>query len=65
MARFRCRTCNQEGTFEYAGGHACPKCGSRDVQIALSIHELSDDDPIIVALTQLAETKTDDTEDET
>ena len=60
MARFRCRACGSEGTFEYSGRHACPNCGSRDVQFALSIHELADDDPIIAALTGLAENETED-----
>jgi uncharacterized Zn finger protein (UPF0148 family) len=63
MACFRCRACNSEGTFEYDGRHACPHCGSRDVQIALSIEELDDDDPLIVALTKLADNSTDATED--
>jgi uncharacterized Zn finger protein (UPF0148 family) len=55
MARFRCRACGQEGTFEYDGRHACPRCGSRDVQFALSIGELPDDDPLVVAMKNLAE----------
>ena len=63
MARFRCRVCGDEGTFAYDGRHACPECGSRDVQIALSIEELADYDPLIVALKNLAEDETDDTED--
>jgi len=58
MARFRCRTCNTGGTFAYTGTHACPNCGSRDVQIALAIEELGDDDPLIVALTKLADDST-------
>ena len=62
MARFRCRACDSEGTFEYDDQHACPECGSRDVQIALSIEELADDDPLIVELKKLAEDETDDTE---
>ena len=55
MARFRCRGCGEEGTFDYTGRHACPKCGSDNVQVALSIQELADDDPLITALTELAE----------
>ena len=56
MARFRCRTCGQEGTFEYqAGRHACPGCGSPDVQFAVGIEELPDDDPLIQAMARLAE----------
>jgi hypothetical protein len=44
MARFRCRACNQEGTFEYeAGRHACPRCGSPDVQFALRVDEMPDE----------------------
>jgi uncharacterized OB-fold protein len=63
MARFRCRACNQEGTFVYTGGHACPKCGSDNVQFALSIDELPDDDPLIAALTALADEEPPETED--
>lgn len=29
--------------------HACPKCGSDNVQFVLSIEELADDDPLIAA----------------
>ncbi|MBN8978633.1 MAG: hypothetical protein J0I08_19345 [Rhizobiales bacterium] len=55
MARFRCRACAEEGSFAYGGIHACPRCRSGDVQIALIIEELPDDDPLIVALNKLAE----------
>jgi rRNA maturation endonuclease Nob1 len=58
MARFRCRACGEEGTFVYTGGHACPRCGSRDVQLAIAVVELSDDDPLIVALTKAADDNT-------
>jgi hypothetical protein len=58
MARFRCRACREEGTFVYTGGHACPRCESRDVQLAISVEELSDDDPLIVALTKAADDST-------
>ncbi len=58
MARFCCRDCASEGTFIYSGKHECPKCGSDNVQFALSIEELSDDDPLIVALTKLANADT-------
>jgi rRNA maturation endonuclease Nob1 len=58
MARFRCRTCGEEGTFVYAGGHACPRCGSRDVQLAIAVEELADDDPLIVALAKAADDST-------
>jgi Zn finger protein HypA/HybF involved in hydrogenase expression len=40
MARFCCRACNSEGTFEYNSLHGCPNCGSRHVQIALSIKDI-------------------------
>jgi hypothetical protein len=52
MARFCCRTCSSEGSFAYSGKHECPQCGSIDVQFALSIEELDDDDPLIAALTK-------------
>jgi rubredoxin len=56
MARFRCRVCGLEGTFLYqAGHHECPRCGARDVQFALGIEELPDDDPLIEAMRRLAE----------
>jgi len=55
MARFRCRACGEEGEFAYSGVHACPRCGSRDVQFALSIAELADDDPFIQAIEELAD----------
>jgi Zn finger protein HypA/HybF involved in hydrogenase expression len=58
MARFCCHACNSEGTFEYDRRHACPNCRSRDVQIALSIHELADDDLLIVAMTKPADDST-------
>jgi hypothetical protein len=54
MARFRCRACGREGTFEYEEGrHACPMCSSRDVQVALGIEELPQ--TIIDAIARLAE----------
>jgi uncharacterized Zn finger protein (UPF0148 family) len=55
MARFRCRVCGTEGTFEYTGGHACPNCGSRDVQVAVRTDELPDDHPLVVWMTSLAD----------
>jgi hypothetical protein len=56
MARFRCRICGQEGTFVYqAGRHECPRGGARDVQFALGIEELLDNDPLIEAVRRLAE----------
>ena len=55
MARFRCRACAEDGTFAYLGRPECPFCGSIDVQFALGIEELADDDPLIEAMTRLAE----------
>jgi hypothetical protein len=63
MARFRCRDCKQEGEFDYTGVHECPRCGSREVQFALSIAELPDDDPLVRAIEKLAETAEEDEED--
>jgi hypothetical protein len=40
MACFRCRGRGEEGTFDYTGRHACPKCGSDSVQFALSIEKI-------------------------
>jgi rubredoxin len=59
MARFRCRACGSEGTFAYSGTHECPNCGSDTVQFTLSIEELGDE-PLIVALTKMAENDTKD-----
>jgi hypothetical protein len=55
MARYRCGACGKEGTFVYDGRHKCPKCGSVDVQFALGIEQLPDDDPLIEAMKRLAE----------
>jgi hypothetical protein len=56
MARFRCRARGSEGTFEYQPGrHACPRCGSPDVQFAIGIEQLPDDAPPIQAMKRLAE----------
>jgi hypothetical protein len=63
MARFRCRTCGQEGDFVYQGRHECPNCGSIDVQFALGVEELPDDDPLIEAMKRLAEKHDDRNED--
>jgi hypothetical protein len=63
MARFRCRACGQEGTFVYSGGHACPRCGSPDVQFAIGVEELPDDDPLVEAMARLAETEPPETDD--
>jgi Zn finger protein HypA/HybF involved in hydrogenase expression len=42
MARFRCRGCGEESTFDYTGRHDCPKCSSDNVQFELSIEELEE-----------------------
>lgn len=56
MARFKCRACGGEGQFEYrAGERACPRCGSSDVQIAVSIDDLPDDDPLFEHMRRWAE----------
>jgi hypothetical protein len=44
MARFRCRACGQEGEFIYdPKRHECPRCGSIEVQVALSVEELPEE----------------------
>ena len=63
MARFRCRACGEEGLCVYDGQHKCPRRGSIDVQFALSIEELADNDPLITALTALAENELPDADD--
>jgi uncharacterized OB-fold protein len=55
IAHVRCRECGVEGSFTFAGRLECPRCGSRDVRFALWNEELSDDDPLIVAMIRLAE----------
>jgi predicted phosphodiesterase len=55
MARFHCRACTKEGTFIYDGHHACPSCGSPEVQFALGLEEFLDDDPFIETMIRLAE----------
>ena len=56
MARFRCRACLGEGELEYRpGSQTCPLCGAGDVQVALSVVEIPDDDPLIEAMRRLAE----------
>ena len=53
MAKFRCRTCGKEGTFVYdPERYTCPICDSIDVQFAIGIEELDDDDPLIEAMSQ-------------
>ena len=60
MAQFHCQDCASEGTFVYSGQHECPKCGSDNVQFALSIEELGDDHPLIAALTKTSENDAED-----
>lgn len=56
MARFRCRFCGEEGSNVYdPDRHACPNCGSIDVQFAVAIEELPDDHPFFAAMRRLAE----------
>jgi hypothetical protein len=55
MAKFRCRACGEEGTFVYdPERYTCPICDSIDVQFAIGIEELPDDDPLIEAIKQRA-----------
>jgi hypothetical protein len=66
MARFAGRLHRPAGVL-WDGLHIqrrdCPNCSSIDIQIAFAIEELSDDDPIIAALTKAEDdTDTDDTE---
>jgi len=60
MARYKCRSCGNDGEFAYEGIHACPQCGSTEVQFALSIEELPDDAPIIAALMASADEVSDE-----
>jgi hypothetical protein len=54
MARFRCRACGREGTFEYdERRRGCTMCGSRDMQVALAIEEVPPS--IIDAIRRLAD----------
>ncbi|MHC2275343.1 rubredoxin [Bradyrhizobium diazoefficiens] len=53
MATFRCRTCHQEGEFVYdAEHHACPRCGSSEVQVAIAVDEMPD--ALVDAVLELA-----------
>lgn len=58
MARYRCRSCGQ--IVYDPEGHACPDCGSTDVQYALSVDELPDDHPISEAMRSITEEASDD-----
>lgn len=54
MATFRCRTCHQEGEFVYdADYHACPRCGSIEVQVAIGVEEMPD--ALVDAILELAD----------
>ena len=54
MARFKCRSCGEEGHIDYrAGARSCPRCGSPNVQLAISAAELPDEDPIVVGIVRL------------
>jgi hypothetical protein len=53
MARFRCRACGKDGTFVYNGRLNCPNCGSVDVQLAIGIDELPDDDAFVEAMKRM------------
>lgn len=54
MARFRCRDCGDEGEFDYrAGARTCPSCSGPNVQIAVSVMDMPDDDPLWERLTNL------------
>jgi hypothetical protein len=56
MAKFRCRACCAEGAFVYDPERCtCPICDSIDVQFAIGIEELPDDDPLIEAMKRRAE----------
>ena len=63
MAKFRCRACGEDGTFAYDGRRDCPNCGSADVQLAIGVEELSDDDPLVEAMARLAEKDNEKNED--
>lgn len=53
MARFRCRSCRNEGRFVYdPDRHECPRCGSINVQVALGVEELPEE--VVQALLQAA-----------
>ncbi|TQF32980.1 hydrogenase maturation nickel metallochaperone HypA [Bradyrhizobium sp. UNPA324] len=50
MARFRCRTCHQEGTWVYdPERYTCPLCDSIDVQFIISRDEVPEGDPLLNA----------------
>lgn len=63
MARFRCRACDEEGSFAYDGRRDCPQCGSHDVQFAIGVEELENDHPLVTAMKRLAEEDDEKTED--
>ena len=54
----------QGGTFVYdPERYTCPICDSIDVQFAVGIEELPDDDPLIGAMKRLAEEDDEKSED--
>jgi uncharacterized OB-fold protein len=60
VAHIKCRDCGVEGSFTFTGRRECPRCGSRDIRFALRIEELTEDDPVIVAIARLAESNVGD-----
>jgi hypothetical protein len=54
MARFRCHACGGDDIFIYDGRQLCPRCGSPDVQFAIGVEELGEDDPFVLAVAELA-----------
>jgi rubredoxin len=61
MARFRCSACGKEGEIEYRPGkRRCPLCGADNVQVAVSIMELPNDDPLWKQLRGLANDPSDE-----
>lgn len=56
MAKFRCRACARKAPSSYdPERYTCPICNSIDVQFAIGIEELDDDDPLIEAMRRRAE----------
>lgn len=56
MARFRCRTCHQEGTWAYdPERYTCPVCDSIDVQFIIPRDEVPEGDPLLDAANSLSQ----------
>lgn len=53
MAGIRCQACSGEGIFDSRGGHKCPRCGAREVHVAIGGGRLRDVDPLVRALERL------------